>query len=392
MRFKSPVRFVAMFALFTVGMLWLSGCLEATESIVGRYDADKDQFVFLNLYQRIGAEKPEDLEYLQALYQNRDHLLTPPLPDILGKTSLVRLSDKSFAAINLGSRSDALEPKDSPLSLNQIKVLPGQFYLRGPDALCYYDQVVIPGSFVDEGIKLGMPELTKNFSAGAQAEIQRRKDGGKTIAWAELRANLVKKMEKPENAPPPPDVKPGDAAPAEDETDPIKAISGESLQLLSDQAAGRMVELARAKSVFTVTIPLTDADANESIATVQFLRAAIATYLKKPDHKKDFEIFALLTEPIEAKAIAGKGLQMSVDAVALFPRVQKAMDPVAELSPADAGAAERYKTAVDTIRAKGLPISESMTTPQVLADFQAGKLAANLSAKPVTPGEGLFKK
>src|SRR3954463_6712581 len=106
---------VALIAI-TASFLWLGGCLESREAILGRYDAAHDSFVFLNLYQRIGAEKPEDLNYLQKLYENRDHLITPPIPNILGKTSFVRISASEFATINLGT-SGTPDVEKTPLPL-----------------------------------------------------------------------------------------------------------------------------------------------------------------------------------------------------------------------------------------------------------------------------------
>jgi hypothetical protein len=378
-------RWLALGAVLPVLAVWLSGCLECQESILGRYDADKDQFVFLNLYQRIGGQKPADYDYLEQLYNNRDHLVTPPIPNMLGKTSYLRLSAKTYYQLNLGDRPNALEPQETPLPLDQVKVLPGQFFLRGPEALCYYDQIVVPGAFVDQTLKFLGGKAAESIAQAVREEIDRRKGGGKAIPWAELRQNMVNSIEKKEEA--------AAAAPnqGEDEhkTDPIRAFSDESLQLLT-AAAENGAGFSRSKSVFRFVLPLADKDVTEALDVLKTVRATLAAQLQKPDHDKDIATQALLIEAMEAKPLPGKGLELSTDAVAFFPRVQKAMDPTAELpAPQDPDAALRFKTAVETMRGKGIPISDSLTVPQILADFQAGKLGSNPPAKSLTPGEGI---
>src|SRR5690349_9981983 len=100
---RNPLlRALLLASLLLPAALWLSGCLESQEAMLGRYDADKDQFVFLNVYQRIAGQRAEDYDYLQTLYNNRDHLITPPLPGSFGKTSYLRLTGKTYYEINLG--------------------------------------------------------------------------------------------------------------------------------------------------------------------------------------------------------------------------------------------------------------------------------------------------
>src|SRR5438477_4617596 len=154
MNMKRWLRGGTIAAVLVFTGLWLGGCLECHESILGRYDADKDQFVFLNIYQRIGGEKPADFDYLEKLWKNRDHLITPPIPIILGnKTSYLRMSNTQFVTVNLGDVKE-LQVQESPVPLNEVQVQPGRFFLRGEDALCYYDQIVVPGAFVDKTLKM----------------------------------------------------------------------------------------------------------------------------------------------------------------------------------------------------------------------------------------------
>jgi hypothetical protein len=378
-RFRRPALVVCV---LLAAALWLCGCLQTQEAIIGRYDADKDQFVFLNIYQRIAGEKPEDYDYLQVLWNNRDHLITPPMPNMLGKTSYLRLSPKTYYQINLGDKPGSLETLESPVPLDQVKVLPGKFFLRGEDALCYYDQIVVPGALADQVLKALSDKAAEAATAGVNEEIERRKNGGKPAAWEDVRKAIVTNVhEKPQAKPEGED---------EHKTDMIRAMADESLQKLLAAARDHTAPFVREKSVFRVTVPLAEKDAGEFLATLKALREATEEEVKKPDHDKDTENQQLVLSAVEAGAVAGKGVALSVDAVTLFPRVQKAMDPVAELAaPGTPEDALRAHQAVEAIRGKNIPIDAKTTVQQIMADFQARKLEGIPPEKSVPPGEGL---
>src|SRR5207302_9504169 len=124
--------------------------------------------------------------------------------------------------------------------------------------------------------------------------------------------------------------KPQPKAEGEDEykNDMIRALSDESLQKLLAAARDHKAPFVREKSVFRVTVPLAEKDASEFVATLKAMRQALEEEVKKPDHDKDTENQQLVLSALEANAVAGQGVALSVDAVSLFPRVQKAMDPV----------------------------------------------------------------
>src|SRR5687767_15882869 len=77
----------------------LAGCLDAEVQSLARYDAAKDEFVFLNLFQEISGPKQADREYLHALWRNRGHIVDPPTPNILGKMAVLRLSPTKFVTM-----------------------------------------------------------------------------------------------------------------------------------------------------------------------------------------------------------------------------------------------------------------------------------------------------
>lgn len=367
----------------------LNGCLQAREAILGRYDADKDQFVFLNIYQRIYGEHPGDLDHLVNLWQNRDHLITPPLPNILGKTSFLRLSDTHAIALNLGNPSTTSDDVTSPIGLNQIKVLPGQFFKRGDDALCYYDQIVVPGAFVDDGLKIVNKLGGEAIARALTEEHDRRAKGGKRASWEDFRKGGVVDAIKIKSSA---DVGPTTSPAAEASPSDIRTVlSDASLEKLTKALAAGNLGLVRDKAVFRETIELDENDAKEAMKTIEFFRQSVADALKKPDHEPDLDKQASLLNAIKSTSPRPGVIELSVDATDLFTRVEAIFAPKSDLGAPDADTASRAKQAITTLKEKNIPIDDKTTIDQILNDFHAGKLVGHPSEKPVPPGEGLIK-
>ena len=75
----------ALLALLILVAVLLPGCLEAEKAILVRYDKPSDTFHMLVMFQHIrGGEMNEkydpkaDLDHLENLYKNRDHLIFMP--------------------------------------------------------------------------------------------------------------------------------------------------------------------------------------------------------------------------------------------------------------------------------------------------------------------------
>ncbi|MDB5357268.1 MAG: hypothetical protein JWN24_3721 [Phycisphaerales bacterium] len=388
------------FGVITAGLILIavsiSGCLDARESILGRYDADKDQFVFLNIYQRMGGQNAQDFDYLEKLWKNRDHLITPPIPSFLGKISYLRISDTEFAKLNLQNAAHG-EISPSPLPLDKVTVKPGQFFLRGSDALCYYDQIVVPGSFADATLKLLNLEAKKNIDTAIAAERDRRVKGGAVVSWAAFRKATVENLRKqnvtaeanPDAAKP--DPAPNAAAPEPAaNTDVMTVLSNASLEKLEKGFSD--VWLVRDKAIFRATISMDEADAKETLATIAAVRAELADEVKRPGHDPDLDKQVSVLAVIESGSPKPGVIELSVDATELFPRVEAMMDPKAALPAPSRDDAARGHDALAAIKAKEIPINEKVTVEQIVADFHARKLEGHPPEKSVRPGEGIVER
>src|SRR5262249_6031664 len=144
-RIRRPLSIV----MLAVAALTMATCISARERDFVRYDAVKDEFQMLMILQDIRAKSPDDLEYLEAIYKNRDHLIAPAIPggaNLLSafNFSFIRVSDKSFMDINIfASRPSGLDATTTGVSLESIKVNPGTFFLQD-NQLGYYQSIVVP--------------------------------------------------------------------------------------------------------------------------------------------------------------------------------------------------------------------------------------------------------
>ncbi|MDB5333482.1 MAG: hypothetical protein JWP03_4633 [Phycisphaerales bacterium] len=393
MRMSRSFRFGGIAVGLALVALGVGGCLDAREGILGRYDADKDQFVFLNIYQRIGGQNPQDYDYLEKLWNNRDHLITPPMPGFVSKVCFLRVSDTEFAAIDLRQgKPHAVSPTSLPL--NQVTVKPGRFFVRGGDALCYYDQIVVPGSFADATVKLVNGLGSEGMKAAINAERDRRKNGGTVVRWAALDKAVrdnIRNMNASAQANPNAGAK---DAPAPDATstgtDPLAALSEASLARLEKGFDG--VWLVRDRAVFRATFPLEESDAKGFLAFIATQRDAIGEELKRPGHDPLLEKAALPLSAIEARSPRRGAVELSVDASKLFERMEAAADPTAALPAQSDDDAARSRDTLAAIKAKKIPIDGKTTVEQIVADFHAKKLKGFPPEKSVPPGEGIVER
>jgi len=385
MRLSQRVVRACVVGILALSTVLFSGCLNSEEAILGRYDAAKDEFVFLNLYQRISAQKPVDAEYLYALWQNRDHLITPPIPTIFTKTSVLRISPTEFAVVNLGESSKAIDATLSPVSLDAITVKPGKFFKRGGDAVCYYDQIVVPGKTIDQLLDAIQPEARKSIVASIRAEADRRKNGGKVWGWDDFRKLRLKDVRGGDDVTKSPDAKPGE----EPSDDVIQYLSAETLDALTKGVTDGTAKISRKGPVFTMVVPGSEADVKAVVGIVQDMRTEAATLLQKGTAGKDVGMAKKLTDPIAVRAASPTVLELSIDVTELFKAMEDVKPPAAALEPSNEETTKGTAAVMAVLKEKGVPVDATLTVDQILAQFKDGTLPANPSEKPVKPGEGM---
>src|SRR5665213_1228361 len=340
--------------------VWLSGCLSASYFAMVRYDQAQDEFAVMNVYQRIASPTPGDSQYLYQLWLNRDHLIRLPNIDIFSKPAYLRISGSRYADINLGEAPTSLEPKETVISLEKIRVLPGTFFLRGEETLCYYDQVVIPGAVVDQALGRVANAVAPDLTEEIDKEFKRRQDGGKVETWEKARALMLKQIHAGFAPPPPPATAPATAPenpPAEETSSAWSILDDESLKLLRQGVTDGSMKITRDKQLFTVIIPLSAADAKQLDRFWHAGVDAVGAEAAKPAENATVSP-VLVSKVLTAFTIAPQphAVEMKIDlAVVLkhFPLLSSLVEPLAKPTPDDL---TKMHAAIAALTAHGVPI------------------------------------
>jgi len=374
----------------------LPGCLVSIKTVSAAYDAPSDQFRFLSVYQQIRGDKPEnqaaDEKWLTALYANRANLIllphgSPSFFQDLGETAILRLADLKYAEVPLSQAPQkGLESQAALVALDDITVLPGRFFLRGPDNLCYYHQIIVPGKTADAVLAYLNGRLSEtgkdSIVAAIDQELARRQGGGTWMTWQEFTRQCIDQSMNVLGS------SSSTTQPAPSTTAPLDT---QSLQLLRDAlASGKMPLVRRADQVF-VEAPLTEADVTGLVGFVEACRSALGERLdhpaanEKPDTQNTNRMLRRLMNCASVTAADKTHAQATIDLIALFNSFD---DPVQTSAMVDKGSQAAGRRMAE-LAAKQLDLDEGLTVEQVAADFKSGTLKAYPPAPAVQPGAGL---
>src|SRR3954464_5376168 len=110
--------------------LALASCLSAQEHTFVKYDAARDEFQLLTLLENIRAENRGDLEFLAAIYRNRDNYIASLLPQSMltrmMPRGLLRMGPRELVALNFnGARPLSLSKIQTTIPLDTVEITPG---------------------------------------------------------------------------------------------------------------------------------------------------------------------------------------------------------------------------------------------------------------------------
>jgi hypothetical protein len=390
-------------ALTVTALLLAAGCLNGDKSISIHYDAAKDQFSLLVVFQRIRSNDnsssrqgnqpsppTQDIQHLSALYANRDHLiLSVGLPfELFSEPAILRLSNHLACSVNLGSASDGKAFQTS-VPLDQIQIVPGEFFLRGQGNLCYAHEIIVPGSVLDAVLAEQSPQLNDalfgDLAKKMRGELDLRRQGQPRVGWDQFTPECITRtMDSMDQSAQPQPAQQPEQANQPPEPDLRIPLETESIRSFLAAFDGHTLKLQRQGSRFFERVDLTPADVESAVAFYAFFRQAVETKAAElaKDHlnlagQRDVNLFsATNVDP------AGPGtLEISTDIVRLQDVFPHPIDAV------DAPDADCQRTAKEV--EKSLGINKTLTIQQIQRGFDAGKLSAHPPQPPVWPGSGL---
>jgi hypothetical protein len=401
-------------SLITVAMVLLAscvGCLETDKTVAARYDRDHDEFSFLVVYQQIrggtgsSQEKYDpdtDFKYLKALYANRDHLIVTPVGspwpfEEFGEDALLRTSATEAADVSLSTITPTLKLHRSPVRLDQVRILPGAFFLRGEGNLCYYHQVVIPGKVIDQAITAALEEFDKygkdDALASLDGELDRRAHGGAVMSWDEFTGRaIVGTMAQIDGLfGQPPVTRPDESADAANHPLTVPVSSASLKQIRNEMTSGG-ITIQRRGSVLSIRVGMEEADVARAVMFFDAYRAALVGRVAQlsrahPDRARQPAAISAAIQAMDATAVDPKTLELSIDLIRAFGAFDTPSSPPRD-HPSDVLAHSRDMATL-AATSDGIAIDSKLTVEQIERDFLAGTLKANPSDHAVKPGEGL---
>lgn len=387
------------FALLLLVAALLPGCLEADKTILVRYDKATDAFNILFVYQHLrGGEvnnkydPAADIEHLQNLYKNRDHLILLPYGspwplETWGESAFLRKAERQVLNISLATPTADAVPTDSLVSLKDVVIRPGQFFLREPGNLCYYHSMTLPGAVVDQLLALASTQLSEHaFTQALQDELDRRLKENTKPNWEHFRTGLIDQTCKGI------DSSLGEGKTQDNAFELESPFATDTLQRIFEAATKKQLAIKRTGTQVAIAVPMTATDVEEALKTAEAFTKAVgarlkATKPKDPEAARYGAWYQKLLDVPHLSAIDKEHLEIRVDITEIYATFEAPADPPRTLTKAQVVHADQLaKLAADK-----LTIAKGLTIAKIVADFQAGTLAPNPSQQPVKPGEGLVK-
>jgi hypothetical protein len=377
----------------------LGGCLDAEKTVLIAYDAATDTFTYLVVYQqlreyyqstrpllgsqspatnRAPATRPDDggEADLRAIASNRANVLISPAPKwLLIDFGWLKQPNRQGALCNILNLTNE-GGSTPPIDITGVRIIPGSFFMRGKDNLCYYQAAVVPGSVVDRGIEI-FNDSKSDQTIGIQEAIDATNSAkGASVSWADagkVMADWVMHY----------DGGSGDAMHPADSQSPL---SIESLRMLLEQGRRRDFKVRRHGSSVTMDLKLTEHDIDGALGADAIVRKAAddrLTQLADPKVQQTIQNgidgIALLrgelaiVDAIGLTKLDGRTLRINLDLIRFCTAgTLRPADPLLSLGPESDRATNTAEVAT-----KSVPIDAHMTVEHLQAFFLAVKLSGS---------------
>jgi hypothetical protein len=361
-------------AILLLLALALGGCLKAREVDRILYAPEKDEFHFAMVLENIDSDGTTDMEYLDALRKNKDHLIAPVIPgNAFGFGPwFLRLSEHKAAKVTfMQPRDGDMNPIDVKTSLNDIAIHPGAFFVQN-NRLCYYHAMTIPGKTIDAIITQSRRDQLGPLKKAVKSELDRRKMLGRVYTWDELIQQEINAVRSGSTDHP---------------IKPFMVMEEASLNQLVTAAADPKKGFTRKGKDFSVTLPVTPADRDGAVRLWNQWQKTADT---AAEQKKSDPILAMQRLPAKAMSVqpVPEGIILSLDILKMYTSFAEAsLSFLDSKSPPKPPAQPTFE--IRYAKEHNWPLEPSLTTTQILADFAAGKLQTTPSPTITTPGDGL---
>jgi hypothetical protein len=385
--------------LVPLALLGMSGCLVSEAIVRVFYDAGRDEFRQIVVFERFryrpdaavqAAGEPgkppkpydwtKDYTELKNLYAARAQtIFFEPGParlfGMVGK--VVRTAD--------GKLAEPWEPVagEPPINFNDVVIKPGELFTDADGYLGYSHEMTMPGKFVDASLKLAVFHFLRDPSNHKRLadEIARRDAGGARLAWKDLierTAVEVRKRAAGPGAEEAPADKPAEPAPAEGQPDKdnlLCYLDATSLKALQKTLADGTLDVGRRKQKLYARLPLSANDAKNAVELWDVARKEALT--ARPGERAEIaevrrKVREAADQGITVEATAAGGLEVTFDIPVVINGTSEAIRAAAAQGFKDAPEDQARAKEMAEQAAKELPVKKGVSVERLLADFSKG--------------------
>jgi hypothetical protein len=384
--------------LVPLALLGMSGCLVSEAIVRVLYDAAKDEFREIVVFERFryrseGSAQPaepgkppkpydcnKDYTELKKIYDARAQtIFFEPGParlfGMVGK--VVRTAD--------GKLTEPWEPVagEPPVNFNDVVIRPGELFTDSQGYLGYSHEMTIPGKFVDACLKSAVFHFCRDEGNNKRLadEIARRGTGGARLAWKDLidrtAAEVRKKAAGPGAEEQPAD-KPAEPAPAEGQPDKdnlLCYLDLASLQAFQKALADGKLDVGRRQQKLYARLPLSADDAKNAVELANVVRKE--GLAARPGEKPEVadvrrKVREAADKGITVEAAAGGGVEITFDIPVVINAASEAIRDGVTQTFRDTPEEQAHAKEMAERAARELPVKKGVSVEQLLSDFTKG--------------------
>jgi hypothetical protein len=212
----------------------------------------------------------------------------------------------------------------------------------------------VPGSVIDEIIKEAVPEIAEAIASFAERQLgERATSQTKPPAWDDVRQVIVAELLGGE----PPKIEGGNLLPLE---------TG-SLRQLVKCAVDRSFTLTRNADNFILTVPFSESDCNELLATFDLVKDAS----KSQDLQQTDKVPKNLPEILNAITLTKKGNSELVATISVNLLTAPILKEAGQMPAPGADLRTVYLTTIASVKAKGIRVEEKDVFTEIVSAFTA---------------------
>jgi len=292
------------FGCSCLASIFLSGCVEGELRTLARYNSTNDSFVFLSSYTNVRGASKEQTDHLVSLWNRRESIVP-----FFAWSAFERRGSHGISIFDIGDPRATPEVWRLQTDLDLIKITPGEFYLNQYGGLSYFTEITVPGASVDSIIDEKSQDISSLLKQFGDDLVKKSSDTkNERATWNKTRQDLLTKMlRKPTDPPLTQTPREGQELPPFDTATVDNFIRA---------GANNSFKITRSKDVLSCVFPLSQADCNEAIASVDLMKENMPLALERhkgQSDEKDLVRVAEILNSVEVRSAAGGGLEVLVN-------------------------------------------------------------------------------